>query len=171
METLPKIALLLGSESDWAVMQACAERLTELQVPFEVQIMSAHRTPDDVDAFVREAPERGVAVFIAAAGMSAALAGVVAARTPLPVIGVPMDSGPLRGIDALLSTVQMPPGVPVGGMAIGNAGAVNAAIYAARILALSDPALGTRLEQFRSAQADKVRKARDKFAAGSAALE
>jgi len=121
-----------------------------------VRILSAHRTPAAVEQFVAEAPGRGVKVFIAAAGMSAALAGTIAARTTLPVVGEAMASGPLAGVDALLSTVQMPPGVPVGCVGMDKAGATNAAVYAAEILAVADPALAARLAEYRQGQADKT---------------
>jgi phosphoribosylaminoimidazole carboxylase PurE protein len=147
----------MGSDSDWEIMQACHEQLQALRIAAEVRVCSAHRTPRELHELVQRAAQDGTAVFIAAAGMSAALAGTVAALTARPVIGVPVDSGSLQGLDALLSTAQMPPGVPVAAMAIGRAGARNAALFAARILALNDPDLAGRLEDFRRQQADDVR--------------
>ncbi len=154
----PQVAVVMGSDSDLDVMKLCVNRLGELGIDCEVRILSAHRTPAAVDEFAAAAAGRGVKVIIAAAGMSAALGGCLAARTTLPVVGVAMASGPLAGVDALLSTVQMPPGVPVGCVGIGSAGATNAAVYAAEILALSDPALTKRLEEFKVAQADRTLK-------------
>lgn len=151
----PKVAVLMGSDSDWDVMSACVEQLKEFGLAAEVRVCSAHRTPADVEQFVKSANH--VRVFIAAAGMSAALAGTIAALTARPVIGVPIESGPLRGFDALLSTVQMPPGVPVAAVAIGKSGARNAAILAAQILSTADDALAQRLVEFKAAQAEGVR--------------
>jgi len=153
----PLVGVLMGSDSDWPVMQRCVEQIRSLGIDCEVRVLSAHRTPEAVDEYAAAAAGRGVKVIIAAAGMSAALAGSVAARTPLPVVGVAIASGPLRGVDALVSTVQMPPGVPVGCVGIGEAGAVNAAVYAARILALSDASLADKLEQYRAARAEQTR--------------
>ncbi len=158
-----RVAILMGSDSDWEVMQDCAAQLGEFGMQADVQVMSAHRTPDDVAAYVKTAREKGIDVFIAAAGMSAGLAGMIAGLTTLPVIGVPVDSGSLGGMDALLSTVQMPPGVPVAGMAIGRAGAKNAAILAAQILALKDETLAARLKAFKQAQAEEVRQKNQNF--------
>lgn len=152
-----QVAILMGSDSDWAVMEACHRQLADLGVRAEVHVRSAHRTPDDVHEFARTAADRGVRVIIAGAGMSAALAGTIAAATTLPVIGVPLESGSLGGVDALLSTVQMPPGVPVAGVGLGKAGARNAAILAAQILALSDAKLAVTLKQFKTEQAEAVR--------------
>ncbi len=152
----PIVGVVMGSDSDAEVMRRCFEKLEELSISYETRIISAHRTPDVAHEYGATAAERGLKVIIAAAGMSAALAGVLAAKTTLPVIGVPIDSGPLAGADAALSTLQMPPGVPVGCMAIGRPGATNAAIYAAEILALSDPALAGRLVEFKRQQAEKV---------------
>jgi 5-(carboxyamino)imidazole ribonucleotide mutase len=156
----PFVAVLMGSDSDLPVMQATLDVLSGLQIPFEVKISSAHRTPDATHAYVKDADRRGCDAFIAAAGLAAHLAGTVAALTLKPVIGVPLDAGPLQGIDSLLSTVQMPGGIPVATVAIGKAGAKNAAYLAAQILALGDPALATRLAAERQANADQV-KARD----------
>jgi len=151
-----QVAIVMGSDSDLEVMQRCVKQLDDLGIAAEVRILSAHRSPDAVDEFAAAAAERGVKVIIAAAGMSAALGGCIAARTTLPVIGVAMASGPLAGVDALLSTVQMPPGVPVGCVGIGKAGATNAAVYAAEILAGSDAALAERLAAFKAEQARKT---------------
>jgi len=155
-EASPRVAVVMGSDSDLEVMKRCLEQLEAFGIAHEVRILSAHRTPAAVEQFVAEAPGRGVKVFIAAAGMSAALAGTIAARTTLPVVGVAMASGPLAGVDALLSTVQMPPGVPVGCVGMDKAGATNAAVYAAEILAVADPALAARLAEYRQGQADKT---------------
>ncbi len=140
------VAVLMGSDSDLPVMQSSLEILDKFAVRFEVKITSAHRTPAATHAYVKDAESRGAAVFIAAAGLAAHLAGTVAGLTTRPVIGVPMDAGPLQGMDALLSTVQMPGGIPVASMAIGKAGAKNAAYLAAQILALNDPALAERIK-------------------------
>jgi phosphoribosylaminoimidazole carboxylase PurE protein len=134
----PRVAILMGSDSDWDVMKAAATTLRELGIEHEVRVSSAHRTPAETAAYVAEAPSRGVRVFICAAGMAAHLAGAVAAHTTLPVIGVPLGGSAVNGIDALLSTVQMPKGIPVATVAIGSAGAENAALLAAQILAVAD---------------------------------
>jgi len=155
-ETDPHVAVVMGSDSDLEVMRRCVRQLEALGVACEVRILSAHRTPGAVDEFAAAAAGRGVRVIVAAAGMSAALAGALAGRCTLPVIGVAMASGPLAGVDALLSTVQMPPGVPVGCVGMGPAGAVNAAVYAAEILALSDAALAERLARYKDEQARKT---------------
>jgi len=152
----PRVGILMGSDSDWEVMAAAAERLDALGIPHEVMVTSAHRAPQRTAAYASSAQERGLAVIIAGAGVAAHLAGVVAAHTTLPVIGVPLESGSLRGIDALLATVQMPPGVPVATVAIGRAGAENAAILAAQILALNDDKLATRLVAFKASLARQV---------------
>jgi phosphoribosylaminoimidazole carboxylase PurE protein len=141
------IGIVLGSASDWPQVEAAAKLLQDWEIPFEVVVASAHRAPKRVQAFARDAASRGVKVIIAAAGMAAHLAGVLAAETTLPVIGVPMPGSHLKGLDSLLATVQMPAGVPVATMAIGSAGAKNAAIFAAQILALSDPRLAERLKR------------------------
>lgn len=146
----PFVAVLMGSESDLDTMQAALETLTGIGLPFEVRITSAHRTPEETCQYVRDAEARGCAVFIAAAGLAAHLAGAVAAQTSRPVIGVPMEVGPLKGFDALLSTVQMPGGIPVACVAIGRAGAKNAAYLAAQILAVADRDLLERLQRDRS---------------------
>ena len=151
------VAILMGSDSDLPVMQACSDLLDNFGIRYEVRITSAHRTPEDTRDYVREAEKRGCAVFIAAAGLAAHLAGAVAAQTVRPVIGVPIDSGPLRGIDALLSTVQMPGGIPVASVAIGKSGAKNAAYLAAQILATGDAGLKTALEEERARNAESIR--------------
>lgn len=151
------VALLMGSQSDWPIMESATAVLKTLAIDFEVKITSAHRTPDDTAAFVVDATARDCAVFICAAGMAAHLAGAVAAHTVRPVIGVPIDSGSLAGMDALLSTVQMPGGIPVATVAIGKAGAKNAAFLAGQIMALSDPALMERLEQERARNRENIR--------------
>ncbi len=152
----PFVAILMGSDSDLGTMHSAIEILDQLDVPREVKITSAHRTPELTHAYVKDADARGCAVFIAAAGLAAHLAGTVAALTLKPVIGVPMDAGPLDGMDALLSTVQMPGGIPVATVAIGKAGAKNAAYLAAEILALSDEALARRVQAERRAMAEQV---------------
>jgi 5-(carboxyamino)imidazole ribonucleotide mutase len=152
----PFIAVLMGSDSDLPVMQVTLDVLKSLELPFEVQITSAHRTPEATARYVKETDARGCGVFIAAAGLAAHLAGAVAANTLKPVIGVPMAGGPLNGMDALLSTVQMPGGVPVACVAIGKAGAKNAAYLAAQILGLSDAVLAQRLISDRQAMAQAV---------------
>ncbi len=155
----PIVGVVMGSQSDLEIMQRSLDQLKEFGIAWEVRIISAHRTPADAHEYSATARQRGLKVIIAGAGMSAALAGVLAASTTIPVIGVPINSGPLNGVDAALSTMQMPPGVPVGCMAIGKAGAVNAAVYAAEILAVSDSKLAEALAEFKTAQADKVRQA------------
>jgi 5-(carboxyamino)imidazole ribonucleotide mutase len=140
----PAVGILVGSESDLPVLEKCTARLTGLGIDYELEVRSAHRTPESVAEYVTAAPKRGVKVFICAAGMAAHLAGAVAARTNLPVIGIPIAAGTLGGFDALLSTVQMPSGVPVATVAVN--GAANAGVLAAQILALSDPELAERLE-------------------------
>jgi 5-(carboxyamino)imidazole ribonucleotide mutase len=151
-----KVALLMGSDSDLPRLQATLDHLRELGVPCEARVMSAHRTPKQVVEFVESAPEQEIGVFLCAAGGAAHLAGVVAAHTDLPVIGIPMDNPPLGGLDALLSTVQMPGGVPVASVAVGGGGPANAALFAARVLALADPALSKRLAAFRADQTKAV---------------
>jgi phosphoribosylaminoimidazole carboxylase PurE protein len=152
----PVVGVVMGSDSDLSVMQKCVDQLKAFGIPCEVRIISAHRTPDIAHDYAASAIDRGLKVIIAAAGMSAALGGVLAACTTLPVIGVPMASGPLNGIDAALSKMQMPPGIPVGCMAIGSAGAKNAAIFAAQILATSDEAMAKKLVKFKADQAKAV---------------
>ena len=140
----PSVGILVGSKSDLPVLEKCTRRLEDLDVDHELEVLSAHRTPGAVAEYVASAPGRGIKVFICAAGMAAHLAGAVAARTNLPVIGIPISAGTLGGFDALLATVQMPSGVPVATVAVD--GAANAAVLAAQILALSDPGLAERLE-------------------------
>lgn len=150
------VAVLMGSESDWPVMQKCTEALARLGLNFEVRVTSAHRTPAATADYVADAAARGCAVFICGAGMAAHLAGAVAAHTVRPVIGVPINSGPLQGFDALLATAQMPGGVPVATVAVGGAGARNAAYLAAQMLALGDSALQAALEADREENQRKV---------------
>ncbi len=152
----PFVAVLMGSKSDLPVIEKTLDVLRSLQVPFEVRITSAHRTPDVTHAYVKDADERGCSVFIAAAGLAAHLAGAVAGLTLKPVIGIPLDAGPLQGMDALLSTVQMPGGIPVASVAVGSAGAKNAAYLAAQILSLSDAELAQRVKAERQANAEAV---------------
>ncbi len=151
------VAVLMGSDSDLPVMQATLDTLKSLGVACEVKITSAHRTPEDTRNYIADAEARGCAVFIAAAGLAAHLAGTVAAHTLKPVIGVPMDGGPLKGMDALLSTVQMPGGIPVATVAIGKAGAKNAAYLAAQIIGVADAEVAARLKAEREANAEAVR--------------
>ncbi|MDR3554810.1 MAG: 5-(carboxyamino)imidazole ribonucleotide mutase, partial [Syntrophobacteraceae bacterium] len=144
----PLVAIMMGSKSDVPVMETAAKLLDRFEIPYEMKVLSAHRTPDAAAQYVMGLEGRGVRVLIAGAGWAAHLAGVSAARTTLPVIGVPIDSSPLNGLDALLATVQMPPGVPVATMSIGKGGAHNAAVFAVRILSLLDPALAQRYRSF-----------------------
>jgi phosphoribosylaminoimidazole carboxylase PurE protein len=153
----------MGSDSDAPIMSAAAEALTGFGITWEMTVASAHRSPARVMRLVREAPGRGVRVFIVGAGAAAHLAGVVAAHTTLPVIGVPIDSSALNGLDALLATVQMPPGVPVATVAIGKAGATNAGVLAAQMLALADDALATRLLTYKATLEEKVEAAAKKL--------
>ena len=145
-----KVAILMGSETDRPVMEAALPYLDHFQVPYEIHVLSAHRNPDQVARFAAAARENGFGVLIAGAGMAAHLAGAVKAHSTLPVIGVPLPGGVADGLDALLSTVQMPKGVPVAAMSVGKAGAINAAVLAAEILALNEPDLLQRLEQFKN---------------------
>lgn len=154
--TAPRVGIVMGSDSDWEVMSAAAARLDALGVSYEVRVTSAHRAPQRTAEYARSARERGIGVLIAGAGVAAHLAGVVAAHTTLPVIGVPLESGSLHGLDALLATVQMPAGVPVATVAIGKSGAENAAILAAQILAVSDQELAGRLAVFKNELARQV---------------
>ena len=156
----PFVAVLMGSDSDLPVLQSTLDVLNTLGIPHEVKITSAHRTPDATHAYVKDADARGCAVFIAAAGLAAHLAGTVAGLTLKPVIGIPMDAGPLQGMDSLLSTVQMPGGIPVACVAIGKAGAKNAAYLAAQMMALSDQGLAGRIREEREANSAAV-KAKD----------
>ncbi|MEX6723530.1 5-(carboxyamino)imidazole ribonucleotide mutase [Parapedomonas caeni] len=152
----PLVGIIMGSQSDWATMEHAARILTELDVAHETRIVSAHRTPDRLYTYAKSARERGLHVIIAGAGGAAHLPGMAASMTTLPVLGVPVESQALKGQDSLLSIVQMPGGVPVGTLAIGKAGAINAALLAAGILALHDPALDARLTAWRQAQTDSV---------------
>ncbi|MCB0360450.1 MAG: 5-(carboxyamino)imidazole ribonucleotide mutase [Bdellovibrionales bacterium] len=153
----PLVGLIMGSRSDWETMQATARLLDELQVPHEAKVVSAHRTPDWLFEYASTAEERGIRIIIAAAGGAAHLPGMAAAKTIVPVIGVPIQSKALRGLDSLLSIVQMPAGVPVATMAIGEAGAKNAALYAAAMLAADFPDVRTALKAYRDAQTESVR--------------
>ena len=146
----------MGSKSDYTIMSECADTLKKFGVPYELIISSAHRSPERTKTYMKEAEEKGAQVFIAAAGMAAHLAGALAASTTKPVLGVPMESGPLKGEDALLSTVMMPAGMPVGTLAIGKAGAVNAAYLAIQIMALQDDELKVKLQEDRISKAKKV---------------
>lgn len=150
------VAILMGSESDWPVMKSTTAVLKELGITFEVRVSSAHRTPAETQSYIADAQSRDCGVFICAAGMAAHLAGAVAAHTVRPVIGVPIDSGPLQGFDALLSTVQMPGGIPVATVAVGKAGAKNAGYLAAQILSLSERALQDKLVADRVANREKI---------------
>ena len=152
----PVVGIIMGSQSDWATMSHAANTLRDLGVAFEAEVVSAHRTPDKLFAYAETAQGRGIQVIIAGAGGAAHLPGMCAAKTALPVLGVPVQSHALNGLDSLLSIVQMPGGVPVGTLAIGKAGAVNAALLAAAVLALNDPELAKRLESWRAAQTDAV---------------
>ncbi|MDE2516069.1 MAG: 5-(carboxyamino)imidazole ribonucleotide mutase [Rhodospirillales bacterium] len=152
----PRIGIIMGSQSDWATLRHAGETLDRLGVTHETRIVSAHRTPERLRDYARSAAGRGIQVIIAGAGGAAHLPGMAAAWTALPVLGVPVESAMLRGIDSLLSIVQMPGGVPVGTLAIGRAGAINAALLAAAILALADSALAARLAEFRARQTAAV---------------
>lgn len=156
MTDKPPVAIIMGSQSDWATMKHAADTLDALGVPHKAMIVSAHRTPDRMVAFAKSARAEGFKVIIAGAGGAAHLPGMVAALTPLPVLGVPVESHALKGQDSLLSIVQMPGGIPVGTLAIGKAGAINAALLAAAVLALSDGPLAERLDEFRARQTAAV---------------
>lgn len=151
-----RIAIIMGSKSDWATMQFAADILTSLAVPFHCEVVSAHRTPDKLFSFAEQAAENGIQVIIAGAGGAAHLPGMLAAKTLVPVLGVPVQSAALSGVDSLYSIVQMPRGIPVGTLAIGKAGAANAALLAAQILALHDAELNQRLSAWRQSQTDEV---------------
>ena len=153
---MAQVGIIMGSRSDWETMRHAAETLEALGVPFESRIVSAHRTPERLFAYAREAAGRGLKVIVAGAGGAAHLPGMAASLTPLPVLGVPVESRSLAGIDSLLSIVQMPAGVPVGTLAVGKAGAINAGLLAASILALGDEALAGRLAEWRQRQTDGV---------------
>ena len=150
------VSIVMGSKSDYTIMSECAETLKKFGVPYELIISSAHRSPERTKNYMKEAEDKGAQVFIAAAGMAAHLAGALAASTTKPVLGLPMESGPLKGEDALLSTVMMPAGMPVGTLAIGKAGAVNAAYLAIQIMALQDDELKIKLQEDRISKAKKV---------------
>ena len=152
----PLVGIVMGSDSDWPVMRACAETLKRFEVPYEARVLSAHRTPEAALDYAASAQERGIKVLIGAAGGAAHLAGVLAAKSPLPVLAVPMPSKHLQGLDSLLAMVQMPGGIPVATFAIGEAGAVNAALFSVAMLALGDADLAKRLVDFRVAQCEKV---------------
>jgi 5-(carboxyamino)imidazole ribonucleotide mutase len=159
MKDKPLVSILMGSDSDYATMERTAQVLHDFEVSYEVRVMSAHRTPEQVTNHVRHVTKNGTKIFIAAAGGAAHLAGAVAAQTTLPVIGVPISSTELHGMDALYSTVQMPPGVPVATVAIGKFGATNAALLAIQILALHDPKLQQKLKKYKDDMREKVIKA------------
>ena len=156
MEKQPLVAIIMGSDSDWPVMKAAAQMLADFGVPYTADVVSAHRTPDLMFSFAESAAQKGYQVIIAGAGGAAHLPGMVAAKTTLPVLGVPVPSKHLQGQDSLLSIVQMPKGIPVATFAIGEAGAANAGLFAASILANNDKALAAKLSEFRTKQADKV---------------
>jgi phosphoribosylamine--glycine ligase len=162
-----RVLILMGSDSDAPVMQGAVDILRDMEIACEMTVASAHRSPERVMRLVRDAPGRGVKVFVVGAGAAAHLAGVVAAHTTLPVIGVPIDSSALNGLDALLSTVQMPPGVPVATVSIGKPGATNAGVLAAQILAVGDPAVASRLDAYKKTLAEKVEVAARKVEGGS----
>lgn len=161
MKKTPLVSIIMGSTSDLPIMEKAAQQLDALQIPFEMHALSAHRTPNEVETFARQAAPRGLRVVIAAAGMAAALPGVIAAQTTLPVIGVPIK-GMLDGLDALLSIVQMPPGIPVA--TVGVNAAQNAALLAAQIIAQTDPQVAERLIQFKDSLKDKIVKANEQLA-------
>ncbi|HKH82076.1 MAG TPA: 5-(carboxyamino)imidazole ribonucleotide mutase [Gemmatimonadales bacterium] len=154
--TEPLVGIVMGSDSDWEVMEHASQRLTEFGVPHESRVVSAHRTPDQLYRYAEDARGRGLRCIIAGAGGAAHLPGMLAAKTTLPVLGVPIPTKHLQGLDSLLSIVQMPAGIPVATFAIGTPGAGNAGLYAVSILALNDAALGRRLEQFRRVQEQRV---------------
>tara|TARA_Y100001001_G_scaffold400_1_gene414 strand:- start:340 stop:822 length:483 start_codon:yes stop_codon:yes gene_type:complete len=151
-----QVAIIMGSKSDWDVMSHAAAMLSELDIQHEAKVISAHRTPDLLDEYCAKLLEKEIKVIIAGAGLAAALPGVIAAKTTLPVIGVPLVAGSLDGIDALMSIVQMPPGIPVGTMALGKPGAINSALFAAAILALTDASIAQRISAYREKQAQKI---------------
>lgn len=151
-----QVAIVMGSASDWDVMSHASKLLDKFGIEHESKVLSAHRTPKQLEEFIVEAEKNGTQVFIAGAGLAAALPGVVAAQTTIPVIGVPLIAGSLDGMDALMAIVQMPPGIPVGTVAIGKPGAINAALYAISIMALTDDSLAKLLKNYRAEQAEKV---------------
>lgn len=162
----PRVGIVMGSETDLESMRPCATTLEEFGIPHELRVISAHRTPQVAHEYARTAAERGLAVIIAAAGGAAHLAGVLASMTPLPVIGVPLHTPVLGGLDSLLSTIQMPSGVPVAAVAVGKSGPVNAAILAVQILATADPALRERVLRYKTLLAERVAIADDNIRAG-----
>ena len=151
-----KIAIIMGSQSDWEVMKNTSKTLINLDISHESRVISAHRTPDLLDEYIAQCEAGDVQVIIAGAGLSAALPGVIAAKTIIPVVGVPLIAGSLDGMDALMSIVQMPPGIPVGTVAIGKPGAINSALYAAAIMAVNDSSIKNKLIEYRATQAQKV---------------
>ena len=155
-KTPPLVGIIMGSQSDWATMKRAAQVLDDLEVPYEVRVVSAHRTPERLYEFARSAKERGLRVIVAGAGGAAHLPGMTAAMTPLPVLGVPVQSKALSGIDSLLSIAQMPAGIAVGTLAVGEAGAANAGLLAAQIIAVGDSALSRRIEAWRQRQSESV---------------
>ena len=155
-DTNPVVGIIMGSNSDWPIMKNAADTLEKLGIPHEAKVMSAHRTPDRVEAWSRPARDRGIKVVIAAAGMSAALPGVIAAQTTLPVLGVPMENAKVASLDAVFSILQMPAGIPVGALAVGRAGAVNSALLAAAILGLSDDRVSKAIDDFRAEQSAAI---------------
>jgi phosphoribosylaminoimidazole carboxylase PurE protein len=157
MQDKPLVGIVMGSISDSDIMDECVKTLKEMDINFEITVSSAHRSPDKTRDYAMNASHRGIEVLIAGAGWAAHLAGVLASYTTLPVIGVPIDSSPLRGIDSLLSTAQMPPGVPVATMAIGKGGARNAAVFAAQILALKYSDIATRLDQYKESPKSRAK--------------
>ena len=159
MSKKPLVSVLMGSKSDWEVMQHAAKQIESFGVPYEARVISAHRSPDMLDEYVKSAATSGIKCFIAGAGGAAHLAAVIAAKTTLPVLGVPMPSKHLQGLDSLLSIVQMPKGVPVATFAIGEAGAANAGLFAIALFALNDSKLAKQLQDFRKAQAESVKAA------------
>ncbi len=152
----PLVAIVMGSDSDWVVMQTAARRLTQFGVPHECRVVSAHRTPELLSQYAGEAASRGLCCIIAGAGGAAHLPGMLAARTSVPVLGVPIPTKHLQGLDSLLSIVQMPAGVPVATFAIGEAGAANAALFAVAVLARTDPAVARKLDEYRAAETERV---------------
>jgi len=159
----PQVGIVMGSDSDWDTMEGAAERLKHFEVDFEIQVLSAHRSPKAVMQYAQTARRRGIAVVIAGAGGAAHLAGVIAAQTTLPVIGVPVATSALNGMDALLATVQMPPGVPVATVSIGKPGATNAGVLAAQIIGVADKAMAAKLDAYKKKLADKVEAAAEKL--------
>ena len=157
----PRISIIMGSKSDWPTMQHTSEMLNELDIEHEVKVVSAHRTPDLLYSFAETARKKGIEIIIAGAGGSAHLAGMTASKTSIPVLGVPIESKTMKGLDSLLSVNQMPAGIPVGTLAIGNAGAKNAALLAASILSINDPIIAKKLDAFRANQTNMVLKNSD----------